>query len=721
MLTKRADIDRHVEAVRNELERETDPNCRMLQEDYLQLIRQLGSREAITRRFFLISEHEPLPGTKRGHEEEEAIASLQTAARTAANYLRQCGNTVLLPENADEATSEILYHILCRQESNERPFSEKVKQVLAEYIGSGRPLDSIPSNEFYAPGKIDFSHGRYICIDGIYYHILDLHEYHVQLFAGKTSELVVENQIRPNLTIWKFDADDGVTPVEGATFLVEYADGHSIAEVTTGPDGSATAENLLPSVVKITEKSVPSPYLLDAEPQLVTLYPNRDRNVYFYNHQAPTITIVKEDSITHERLSDVKMQVFYASNKSSTGEYRDLGVFVTNENGEIVLSRAEHGIEDGWFRIVELEPKTGYAIKGDGVVEGFVQAGKSKTFLVENTPLSALVIWKYDSKTSQPVSATFEVRYLGGTSGTGGTVIGRHTTSPVSGGVTVTGLKAGTYVIEEVSVNDNNYVIDSSPQTVYISGEEQDVIQVWFGNSPKGSLLITKKSTTGEPLRDVEFTVTDSTGAVIGDANGKFWTSSAGEILIEGIDPGTTLVVTETGEKAGYVRDDVPQTAVIRAGQCVTLKFINAKKGNLIIQKYGVSNGKKTPLEGVEFKITYADGKFVDAADGQLSSNGIYFSNSEGQVVLSGIVGTVVVTEVASVPGYTISEETRTQTVTVNANDTQTLYFYNNGIGGLLLTKVSKSDNTKRIPNTTFEIRRAGDDALIDTVTTGGC
>ena len=147
MLTERADIDRHVQAVRRELARETDPHCRMLQEDYLRLIRQLGSREAITRRFFLIFEHEPLPVTKRGHEEEEAIASLQTAARTAANYLRQCGNTVVLNhDDESEATAEVLYHILCRQESNERPFEEKAKQVVAEYLTAGWPVDQIPVN-----------------------------------------------------------------------------------------------------------------------------------------------------------------------------------------------------------------------------------------------------------------------------------------------------------------------------------------------------------------------------------------------------------------------------------------------------------------------------------------------------------------------------------------------------------------------------------------------
>ena len=169
VLTKRADIDRHVETVRKELERETDPHCRALQEDYLRLVRQLGSREAITRRFFLIFEYEELPGTRRGHEEEEAIASLQTAARTASNYLRQCGNTVLMPEDEDLAASEILYNILCRRESNEEPFTQKVKRVLAEYMAEGRSLDNIPSNEFYAPGQIDFTHGHYICIDGIYY------------------------------------------------------------------------------------------------------------------------------------------------------------------------------------------------------------------------------------------------------------------------------------------------------------------------------------------------------------------------------------------------------------------------------------------------------------------------------------------------------------------------------------------------------------------------
>ena len=193
VLTKRADIDRHVQTVRRELAQETNAHCRELQEDYLRLIRQLGSREAITRRFFLIFEHEPLPGTKRGHEEEEAIASLQTAARTAANYLRQCGNTVVLNhEDENEATAEVLYHILCRAESNDKPFAEKIKRVAAEYMAAGRSLEEIPVNEFYAPSQIDLSHGRHICIDGVYYAYLLIPSggYKAQVPAGWLSLLV---------------------------------------------------------------------------------------------------------------------------------------------------------------------------------------------------------------------------------------------------------------------------------------------------------------------------------------------------------------------------------------------------------------------------------------------------------------------------------------------------------------------------------------------------
>ena len=70
-----------------------------------------------------------------------------------------------------------------------------------------------------------------------------------------------------------------------------------------------------------------------------------------------------------------------------------------------------------------------------------------------------------------------------------------------------------------------------------------------------------------------------------------------------------------------------------------------------------------------------------------------------------------------SIPGYTIDENTRSQTVVVRPNDTQTLHFYNTPIGGVEIIKVNEDNHSERIPNTTFEIRKV-DDALVDTVTT---
>ena len=551
-------------------------------------------------------------------------------------------------------------------------------------------------------------------------HLLDPTEYHVQLFPGKDATICLQNDKRPNLTIWKHDADNSA-PIKGTVFLVKGADGHSVAEVTTGADGSATLPNLLPGVYEVIEKSVPSPYLLDAPSQLVTLYPNRNRDVYFENHKSPTIEIIKENSITHDRLSNVRFQVWYASNDTETGELNDLGVFTTNEDGRIELTGPANGLRDGWFRVKELAPPTGFSIKDSDTQEAFIPAGKGHTFRFENTPLSALCVWKYDSKTGAAIEgAVFQVRYLSGnTSGTGGTVIGTYRTS-VNGSFTVTNCKAGTYIIEELS-SDGSHVIDTPPQTVYLSGQEQEVVQVHFGNSPKGAVLVKKVSDDDKklPLSGVEFFVTTSDGTVVGDANGKFVTDSSGSFLVENIAPGTSLVVKETRAKPGYLLDDVPQTVQVKAGQTVTLEFRNKPLGNLVIEKWGRNGTKTVPLEGVKFEIKYADGRYVDDGGGTLSSKGIYYSDSTGRITLSGVTGTVIATELESVSGYTIDPDSQSQTVTINPNDTQTLRFYNNAVGGVEIIKVSSADKTKRIPNTTFEIRRVSDDALVDTVTTG--
>ena len=194
VLTRRADIDRHLDTVRREMAQEENEQCRLMQEDYLNFVQQVGSHEAVTRRFFLIFEYEPWNNIRRSEQEDEAIQSLQNAVHTASNYLRQCGNEVIVPENEDEFTVDVLYNLLCRNESAVKPLSVRAQEVVSQYRAKGREdeIDRIPAAEFAAPQSIDFTHGRYICVDGLYYAYLLVQSdgYKTQVSAGWLSLIV---------------------------------------------------------------------------------------------------------------------------------------------------------------------------------------------------------------------------------------------------------------------------------------------------------------------------------------------------------------------------------------------------------------------------------------------------------------------------------------------------------------------------------------------------
>lgn len=625
----------------------------------------------------------------------------------------------------------------------------------------------------------------------------------VALRPGKTSEVTFVDYEKPGLEIVKKNIANG-EPIEGVTYRIEQIDGSFSTSATTDNHGRIFLDSVPVGTFKVTEINVPNHVILCPIPQEVALKPGETSTVTFFNALKPSLEIRKVDSVTGDPIKGAKFQIWYGSNHTDTGELNDLGTYFSDASGKIILPE----IKDGWYKVTELEPASGYAIKEPATQECFISGGESKVLTFENTPLSAIIIRKVDSESGQPLEgAWFRIRYLGGTSGTGGTVIGEYRTSS-NGTIVVTGLKAGTYVCEEISAPDG-YVITDAAETVYLSGKDQDVITVTFGNDKMGSLLIVKKdAVTGAPISDVEFFITDSDGSVIGTANGRYVTDSAGTIRIDGltpgmtviarevrakggyilddtpqsikikrnavmtlefrnqprggvlvkkvdavtnapisdveflvtdsdgnlignangkfvtdsagtftitdIAPGTTLVIKETRAKDGYLLDDTPQTVKVKSNEVVTVEFRNQAKGNLIIVKQ--DSVTKEPLEGVQFKIVYADGSYVDAESGTLSSAGLYRTDKAGKISISGISGTVVVTEVKTIPGYTIDENTRTQTVVVNPNDTQTLYFYNTPVGGLQIIKSDK-DSGKRIAGVKFEIRKMNGE-IIGTYTT---
>lgn len=525
-------------------------------------------------------------------------------------------------------------------------------------------------------------------------YVLNDMEYHVELFGGKQSQLIVVNEEKPSLKIVKTDALTG-EPLAGVGFTVKKAEGETENTVVTDENGEAVLSHLDTGIYEVRETSVPDGYLLDENPQLVTLAPNRTSVVRFKNYPKPSLTINKVDSITKDVLKGAKFNIVYASNNTFTGEINDMGSFQTDENGQIKL----YNLRDGWYKITETEAPDGYKIK-DKAQEIYIKAGENKEVTFENTPLSGLVIKKVDAVTGKVLQgAKFRVRYLSGTSGTGGTVIGEYTTS-VNGTIVLNRLKAGTYIVEETKAPDG-YIINDAPETVYISGKEQDVITVEFENYADGGLIIRKlDSQTKQPLAGAEFKVTTSSGEYVANqggatsSNGIYVTDQTGQIHITGIEAETTLVVTETKAPDGYVLETVSQTVQINKNDVQTLTFYNKPDSGLIITKLDKRTGE--PLYGAVFKVTKDDGSVVGNA------NGRYRTDRNGTIHIYGLpTDTYVVTEIEAPDGYTL--DSKPQTIKLKSGETHELTFYNESIGGIRITKLDE-ETRQPIRNVEFEV-----------------
>ena len=727
----------------------------------------------------------------------------------------------------------------------------------------------------------------------------------IALLAGAgTVEAAFTNYVKPGLEILKKNIATG-EPIAHVTYKIEQIDGSYSTTATTDGAGRIFLANIPVGSYKVTEVNVPSDVILCDIPQTIALGPGETRTVTFFNAMKPSLKIIKRCEVTKDPIPNTKFHIWWASDNTSIGTMNDLGSFYTDDHGEIIFTGDV--LKSGWYKVTEEAPASGFASADEPTQEFYLAGNENAVKIWENRPLSALVIFKYDEKTGAALQgAEFQIRYLGGTSGTGGTVIGTYTTSE-NGSIILTRLKAGTYIVEETKASPF-YSIDTPPQTVLLSGKDQDVVTLRFSNQPYGSVLIKKladdvnktplagatflvtddkgtfigtangefttdksgaiqlpklpagttivakeirppegyaldgtpqtitvqagenapltfynkplcnltilkrdaltkkplakaefivkdsegkpigtdngrfvtgsdgtvtitalnpnatiivsedkapigyikdetpktivvrsgvpnsltfdnepsttlvihkyiEGTENEPLSGVAFKVVDGSGAAVGPDDGVYYTDKAGEIVLNGLEPGTTVVAREIKSVDGFVLDGTPQDILIKAGTVQNLTFWNKRQGALIINKLDAVT--KKPLEGVTFKITTATGEFVPDENGKISSNGLYYTDENGQIILKGVTGTLVVTEEKSISGYTIDENTRTQTVVVNPDDTQSLYFYNAPIGGVELIKVNAADKTQRIPNTTFEIRRVSDGGLVDTVTTG--
>lgn len=193
VVSKKADILEYIEKIKEEAEKETDERCRLLQEDYARLIKTLGTKEAITRRFFLIFEYQSYNGNKNP-DEKDVFLYMKSAVQTAKKYLALCGNVVLEHENETRFIVETFYQILNRQTSMKETLDDRIRNVRDYYLEeNGREsIAQIPVTELFAPETIEFRNWNYAVVDGMYhtYLFIPSQKYRTRVPAGWLSLLI---------------------------------------------------------------------------------------------------------------------------------------------------------------------------------------------------------------------------------------------------------------------------------------------------------------------------------------------------------------------------------------------------------------------------------------------------------------------------------------------------------------------------------------------------
>ena len=196
-ITRKADSDKHIAMLRKETETEESEQCKKLSEGYIRLIKDVGSREALTRRFFLIFRYEELRRNENS-DYGQICSTLLTAEQNARAHFMQCGNNILQPKDPDEATAEILYMFFNRRSCVEEPFHSRVDRIVLDTMAAKNkvigidPVPHIRMAHFIAPRGIDLTHRNYIIMDGLYYSFLYIkgNGYPNKVRAGWMSSLI---------------------------------------------------------------------------------------------------------------------------------------------------------------------------------------------------------------------------------------------------------------------------------------------------------------------------------------------------------------------------------------------------------------------------------------------------------------------------------------------------------------------------------------------------
>ena len=627
-ITRKADSDKHIAMIRKELSIEDNAQCKAMGEDYIRLIKDVGSREALTRRFFLIYQYEAI-GRSESDDYSKIYSMLVSAEQNARAYFMQCGNNIIQPQNPDQAVAEILYMFFNRRSCVDEPFTDRVNRVIIDTMAAkGKiigidPIPHISVRHFIAPRGLDLSHYNYIVMDGRYYCFLYIkgNGYPSTVRGGWMSSLInagegididvhlsrenrsktidkVAQRIRLNRTKLK-GMQDTSTDYEELTNSIQAG-----YYIKNGIDG------LSPQKLYAKEIAVDDPYwVCDSSVKAITVKANATVSVTFSN--------------THNGDLRVKKNAVDGSPEGWNFQILDadrelVETITTGEDGYAASSK----LEPGTYYVVEIHDRDETYWTYDAVVEKQVTitAGTQSEVEYTNEQFGILVFCKTTNTGNQLGGWTFRVQ------DSDGNVVGDYTTDET--GYASTGkLKPGSYTVLELSNGDDYWNCELGYHSVtIITGKATE--DAWH-NREQGLGWFHKSTNTGESLEGWEITIysdkecTQKVTTVTTNADGK-----VGIYL----DPGI-YYARESGDTEGrfeneyWLVDESIKEFEILPHKDVDITFVNTQYGKIKVIKSMPSSGS---LEGWTFIVRDINGDeikgspFITDASGLIVSENLY-------------------------------------------------------------------------------------------------
>lgn len=187
-IARRMDISEYLQKIQKINEQETVESRRKLRQDYAKIFSDVGSREGVSRSFYMIFQNTQTKGSSNFNDIK---GELNGYARDAATYLKNCGNEQI-PCDSVHDIAEVLYRFYNRNTSRKKAFSKHLDDVSEEYMRRFGHSDNIPVRDYIAPDRIDLRSSKYLVMDGTYYTYIMIagNGYKQEEFDGWFSRLI---------------------------------------------------------------------------------------------------------------------------------------------------------------------------------------------------------------------------------------------------------------------------------------------------------------------------------------------------------------------------------------------------------------------------------------------------------------------------------------------------------------------------------------------------